>query len=422
MRKYYSLYGRLLSLPVLYTAFKKVKKNKGAAGVDGQSLEAFEQNLVLELKRLLQELKEKRYQPDAVKRVTIPKDGGGERNLGIPTVRDRIVQQALKNILEPIFDVDMHPSSYGYRPGRSGHHAISKAQLFIRRYERQWVVDMDLSKCFDTLDHEIIIEQIREKVTDGSVLSLIRQFLTSVVLTGLKFDETTLGSPQGGVISPLIANIYLDKFDQFMKSRGHRMIRYADDILVLCKSKRAADNALTIASNYLEKDLKLTVNVAKTHIAHSGDGIKYLGVMIYTEKTRIQEEKLKTFKVKVKQITKRNRAGPLEEIIKELNSVTRGFANYFRIANCASWFIELMGWIRRRLRQIELYRWKTWKKLFRKLRQTNYKGKYVKMDMRKWRNTRNHYVSRVMPNKWFHDELGLFDMKTVQCGYSVLEF
>lgn len=422
MRKYYSLYGRLLSLPVLYTAFKKVKKNKGAAGVDGQSLEAFEQNLVLELKRLLQELKEKRYQPDAVKRVTIPKDGGGERNLGIPTVRDRIVQQALKNILEPIFDVDMHPSSYGYRPGRSCHHAISKAQLFIRRYERQWVVDMDLSKCFDTLDHDIIIEQIREKVTDGSVLSLIRQFLTSGVLTGLRFDETTRGSPQGGVISPLIANIYLDKFDQFMKSRGHRMIRYADDILVLCKSKRAADNALTVASNYLEKDLKLTVNVAKTHIAHSGDGIKYLGVMIYTEKTRIQEKKLKTFKAKVKQMTKRNRAAPLEEIIKELNPVMRGFANYFRIANCAPWFIELMGWIRRRLRQIELYRWKTWKKLFRKLRQTNYKGKYVKMEMRKWRNTRNYYVSRVMPNKWFHDELGLFDMKTVQCGYSVLEF
>lgn len=422
MRKYYSLYGRLLSLPVLYTAFKKVKKNKGAAGVDGQSLEAFEQNLVLELKRLLQELKEKRYQPDAVKRVTIPKDGGGERNLGIPTVRDRIVQQALKNILEPIFDVDMHPSSYGYRPGRSCHHAISKAQLFIRRYERQWVVDMDLSKCFDTLDHDIIIEQIREKVTDGSVLSLIRQFLTSGVLTGLRFDETTRGSPQGGVISPLIANIYLDKFDQFMKSRGHRMIRYADDILVLCKSKRAADNALTVASNYLEKDLKLTVNVAKTHIAHSGDGIKYLGVMIYTEKTRIQEKKLKTFKAKVKQMTKRNRAAPLEEVIKELNPVMRGFANYFRIANCAPWFIELMGWIRRRLRQIELYRWKTWKKLFRKLRQTNYKGKYVKMEMRKWRNTRNYYVSRVMPNKWFHDELGLFDMKTVQCGYSVLEF
>lgn len=304
MKKYYSLYGQLLSLQALYDAFKHVKSNKGAPGIDGQTVEAFAENLKIELPRLLLELKDKSYRASAVKRVTIPKDGGGERQLGIPTVRDRIVQQAVRNILEPIFDPDFHPSSYGYRKGRSCHHAISKASLFIRQYHRKWVVDMDLSKCFDTLDHELIISQFREKVTDGSILALLKQFLKSGVMIGYEYDDTELGSPQGGVISPLIANVYLDKFDQWMKSRGHRMIRYADDILILCKSKGASENALRVATSQSGKrgegELKLTVNVVKTHIAHSDDGIKYLGVVIYTDKTRIQEENTVNSRLKLK--------------------------------------------------------------------------------------------------------------------------
>lgn len=185
MRKYYSLYGRLLCKRKLYEGFKQVKRSRGAAGIDGQSLAAFEENLSKELGDLLLELKDKRYQPQPVKRVIIPKEGGGERALGIPTVRDRIVQQTLRNVLEPIFDPDFHPSSYGYRAGRGCHHAISKAGLFIRRYNRQWVVDMDLSKCFDTLDHDIIISQFRKKVTDGSILKLLHLFLESGVMVGM---------------------------------------------------------------------------------------------------------------------------------------------------------------------------------------------------------------------------------------------
>ena len=277
MRTFYSLYGQLLSKVALADGFKHVKRAKGAAGIDGQSLSMFEVNLDIELDGLLLELQGKRYLPSPVRRVIIPKDGGGERALGIPTVRDRIVQQTLRNILEPIFDVGFHPSSYGYRKGRSAQHAISKAQLFVRTYHRQWVVDMDLSKCFDTLDHDLIIQQLRRKVTDGSVLRLVRQFLESGVMIGHEYEASTKGSPQGGVISPLIANIYLDQFDQMMKSRGHRIVRYADDILIPCCSESAANNALGVATRYLEGPLKLTVNVNKTHIARSAYGIKFLG-------------------------------------------------------------------------------------------------------------------------------------------------
>ena len=360
-------------------------RTKWAPGIDGQTVEAFGENLYVELSRLLLELKSKTYCATAVKRITISKEGGGERQLGIPTVRDRVVQQALRSILEPIFDPDFHPSSYGYRKGRSCHHAITKAQLFIRRYQRQWVVDMDLSKCFDTLDHDLIIAQFREKVTDGSILALLKQFLKSGVMIGLEHVDSDIGSPQGGVISPLIANVYLDKFDQMMKQRGHRLIRYADDILILCKSKGAAENALKVAKGYLEGELRLTVNVEKTHIAHSDEGIKYLGVVIYSEKTRIQEKKLQAFKAKVKHITRRNQGKNLDGVIKELNPVLRGFTNYFRIADCMSWFIGLMKWIRRRLRHIQMKQWKTPKKLYRILRGMGYKVKYQWIKIKSWR-------------------------------------
>ncbi len=419
MRTYYSLYGRLLSKRALHEGFKQVKRAKGAAGIDGQTLSAFEANLHGELDSLLLELKEKRYRPHPVKRVTIPKEGGGERALGIPTVRDRVVQQALRNILEPIFDPGFHPSSYGYRKGRGCHHAISKASLFIRHYRRQWVVDMDLSKCFDTLNHDLIIAQFREKVTDGSVLKLLRQFLASGVMIGEEYEATDTGSPQGGVISPLIANVYLDRFDQFMKSRGHRIVRYADDILILCGSESAARNALVVAQGYLEGALKLTVNAQKTHIAHSAQGVRFLGVVIYTDYTRIQAEKVQALKAKVKGSTRRNTGNNLLGVIQELNPVLRGFVNYFRIANCQRELKKLMGWVRRRLRCIQLKQWKKPPRLFRRLRQLGYRGQFKAIRMQSWRNARSPLASYAMPNAWLHEELGLVDMASTRVGISV---
>jgi len=410
----------LLSKPLLLAAFKHVKRAKGAPGIDGQSLCEFETSLAKELDHLLLELKEKRYHPSPVKRVIILKEDGGERKLGIPTVRDRIVQQALRSILEPIFDPEFHPSSYGYRKGRSCHHAISKASMFIRRYDRDWVVDMDLSKCFDTLDHDLIMDQFAKKVTDGSVLTLLRSFLESGVMIGMQSEVTEKGSPQGGVISPLIANVYLDKFDQMMKSRGHRIVRYADDILILCGSESAARNALKVSTAYLEGELKLTVNTSKTHLAHSSEGVKFLGVEIFKEYTRIQEKKLVSLKAKLKVMTRRNTGNNLKGVIRELNPVLRGFANYFRIANCSANLRALMGWVRRRLRHIQLKQWKTPKKLHRRLRQLGFQGRYYHIKMASWRSSLSPLSNRAMRNVWFHKEMGLYDMSKVEVGIIVL--
>jgi RNA-directed DNA polymerase len=410
---YYSLYDRLLSQESLHRAFRKVKANAGKPGIDGQTVEEFAQDVAGEIAMLVRELRDKSYRPKPVKRVVIPKDGGGERELGIPTVRDRVVQQALLEILQPIFDPTFHPSSYGYRPGHSAHQAIAKAEMFIRKYDLRHVADMDLSRCFDTLNHDLILGGIRKRVTDGSVLGLVWQFLQSGVMTGDGFVEVEEGSPQGGVISPLLANIYLDTFDQEMKKRGHRIVRYADDILILTRSKSAAENALKQASRYLEEELKLTVNRQKTDVVHSDDGVKFLGMEIHTVYTRIREKKVCGFKDKVRKITRRNSPVNLAKVIKDLNSVLRGFANYFKAANCRVVFRTLAQWIRRRLRAKQLKLWKKPKRLHRRLRQLGYKGEFKKIKMSTWRNAASPLASMALPNDYFR-ELGLFDLSRVR--------
>jgi group II intron reverse transcriptase/maturase len=415
VKEYYSLYDRMLCKKRLYKAFLKVKSAKGSAGVDGQSIEDFAEELQRNLDMLVGELKEKSYKPKPVKRVEIPKFGGGKRKLGIPSVRDRVVQQALLEILQPIFDSEFHPSSYGYRPGRSCHQAIAKAATFIRKYDRQWVVDMDLSKCFDTLDHDIIIEAFRKRITDGSILKLLRKFLRSGVMTGKGWEASTTGSPQGGVISPLIANVYLDAFDQFMKSREHRIVRYADDILVFTRSKRAAENACKQAARYLEGELKLTINRQKTHVGHSSEGVNFLGVVIRTSFIRIQEEKIRKFKGKVREITRRNSPVNLVKVIADLNPVYRGFVNYFKIANCQKVFKGLSRWIRRRLRAKQMVLWKKPKRLHRRLRQLGYKGEFKAIKMSSWRNAASPLANFALPNKYLRD-LGLFDLSSVRTG------
>ena len=418
---WYSLYGRMLSRRALCSAFFKVKSAKGAAGVDGQSVKEFAESLDINLDRLLSELRVKSYQPQPVRGVEIPKDNGGVRLLGIPAVRDRVVQQALLDILQPIFDPDFHPSSYGYRPRRSCHHAITKATMFIRQYGRKWVVDMDLSKCFDTLAHDLILSSISRRIKDGSILGLLQKILKSGVMTNEGWQASEIGSPQGGVISPLIANIYLDKFDQFMKERGHRIVRYADDILILCSSKSASQNALKQASRFLEDELLLTVNREKTHICHSWNGVKFLGVSIHSGYTSIQPAKIRLFKEKVKKLTRRNGGKNLRRIMDDLDPILRGFAFYFRIANCKSVLVDVAAWVRRRLRAIQMKLWKKAGRLHRRLRQLGYKGEFKYIKMNSWANAASPLAHYAMPNSYLHKELLLFDVSAVKTGILVPE-
>lgn len=421
VKVYYSLYDRLLSVKSLDKAFEKVRAAKGAAGVDGQSIESFDQERAEHLAQLVNELKEKSYRPQPVRRVFIPKDDGGERALGIPTVRDRVIQQALLDIMQPIFEPSFHPSSYAYRKGMGCHQAIAKATLFIRKYGFRWVVDMDLSKCFDMLNHDLIVKSVRERITDGSIIKLIKMFLESGVMNQGDLEESVQGSPQGGVISPLLANIYLDAFDQEMKRRRYRIVRYADDIVIFSRSKKAAENALKVASKILEGDLKLKVNRKKTKILNAKEGIPYLGVVVSTGYISIQEKKVKRFKEAVKRITGRNVGRSFSEVVKRLNWLTRGFANYFRIADCKGVLKDLMAWIRRRLRMVQMSLWKKPAKLHRRLRQLGYKGPFDSIRMRSWKNSASPLANYALPSKALL-KAGMFDMTTVKIGEPVSVF
>ena len=416
MDKWYSLFDKIYQKENLAEAFKQVKRNHGAPGVDGVTVEKYESELSENLELIQTELKTKTYTPSPVRRVMIDKPDGGKRPLGIPTVKDRVVQQAVVNKMNPIFDDGFHPSSYGYRKGRSQAQAIEKATQFARKYQFRFAVDMDLSKCFDRLDHEFLINEVAKKISDGSVLWLIRTFLKSGALEDGRFIETEEGSPQGGVISPLLSNIYLDVFDQEMKARGIRIVRFADDILIFAVSKAEAGNYKALATMILEKQMKLTVNKEKTHITSLEQGIDFLGVKIRMKYITIQEKRLKRFKDKIRRITKRNSGRPLELVVKELTPVLRGWINYYKIADIKKRIQGLMTWIRRRLRMIKMKQWKTYKPMHKEIRRKGFTGyDQVKMDVRRWKNSKVHIIHMLMPNSYF-EELGLYDLTQVKVG------
>ena len=413
MRKYYSLIDKIYNKNNILDAFKLVKKNKGAPGIDGETVLDFEKLLEEKINEIHCELKSGKYRPSPVKRTYIDKEDGTKRPLGIPTVKDRVVQQAVRNVIEPIFEPDFHPSSYGYRPKRSCQMAVAKAESFTNRWGLNYVVDMDLSKCFDTLNHDMIIDCVNERISGGKVLRLIRAFLESGILEDGAFSETTIGSPQGGVISPLLMNIYMDKFDQKMKSLNIRIVRYADDILIFAKSKREAGRYKEIATKILEQELKLTVNAKKTHITDNNKGISYLGFIIKKKYISIHPKRIKKLKEKIRKLTPRNSGYNVEALVYKLNPVIRGWCNYFRIANCKSIFEDLTKWIRRRLRMKQMKEWKSYKSLHKTLRRMGYKGTFKKISMTRWRNSLSPLVCMALPNKWF-DEIKLFDMSKVE--------
>lgn len=413
MKKYYSLIDKIYNKSNILEAFKRVKKNKGAPGIDGETVQNFECLLEERINEIHCELKNGDYKPNAVRRTYIEKDDGSKRPLGIPTVKDRVVQQAVRNIIEPIFEPDFHPSSYGYRPKRSCQMAVAKAEGFANHWGLEYVVDMDLSKCFDTLNHELIIKSVNKRISDGKVLKLIEAFLQSGILEDGSFYETTIGSPQGGVISPLLMNIYMDKFDQEMKNKNIRIVRYADDILIFAKSKSEAGRYKEIATKILEQELKLTVNVKKTHITNIDKGIAYLGFIIKKKYISIQPKRIEKLKDRIRELTPRNSGLNLGYMVWKLNPILRGWCNYFKIANCKSIFANIIGWIRRRLRMKQMKEWKSYKSLHKTLRRMGYKGEFKKISMTTWRNSASPLVCMALPNAWF-DEIKLFDMSKVE--------
>ncbi len=414
MYKWYSLYDKIYRKENIERAFEQVKRNQGSPGVDGETVLFFELRLRENIELIHEELKTKTYKPSAVRRVEIEKPDGGVRLLGVPTVKDRVVQQAVVNILDRIFDKDFHPSSYGYRKGKSQHNATKKATMFMRKYGLEYVVDMDLSKCFDTLDHEIIIDEVAKKISDSSVLGLIRKFLKSGVIKDGAFEDTEIGSPQGGVISPLLSNIYLNIFDQEMKSRNIRIVRYADDILVFADSKENAHRYKQIAESILEDKLKLTVNRQKTKLTRIGKGVDFLGVLIYRNYIGVQPKRLKRFKDKIRLITKRNQPTPLPKVINKLNPLLRGWINYYKVGDIKGLTRKLMEWIRRRLRMIKLKQWKRFGAVRKEMRRRKITSNHV-MNPVLWKNSKCQLTHLLLPNKLF-EEMKLFDLESIGVG------
>lgn len=350
--KWFSLMDKVYAQRNLQRAFEQVKARKGGAGVDHQTIEMYEGRLEENLERLGESLRRGQYRPQAIKRVWIPKAGSKEkRPLGIPTVRDRVVQRALLNVMEPIFERDYAEHSYGFRPGRGCKEALRRVEHLLKEgYE--WVVDADLKSYFDTIPHAGMMERVKEKIADGRVVELIEGYLKQGVMEGMEEWEPEAGSPQGAVISPTLANAYLDPLDHLMEAKGWRMVRYADDVVVLCRSEGEAQEALRELQRWTaEAELKL--HPEKTRIVDWSErgGFDFLGYHFERGMKWPRKKSLTKLKEAIREKTKRTNGQSLKAIISEVNPVLRGWFEYFKHSK-ATTFPRIDSWIRMRMRSI----------------------------------------------------------------------
>ena len=348
--KHHSLSGQLMEIGRLDAAWRKVRANHGSGGIDGETIESFEAKKDAKLAEIRTQLKERQYKPQPSRRVFIPKPDGRQRPLGIPTIRDRVVQQALKDILEPIFEEIFLEGSHGYRPGKDAHQAMRKVQGYIER-GCYWIVDADIQGFFDHVNHRILMDLVREKIADGRVLDLLEAFLKSGVMRDGGFEGTTEGTPQGGVISPLLANIYLNHFDRRMGEEGYLLLRYADDFLIFCKTESDAHNAQYAAENILQEELQLSLNPAKTRVlnARSGEGV-FLGFAFYGKYLAPSEKSIERYKDAIRHKTRRQQPKNVGMVIASINPVIRGWGRYFGYRTIETPFKELDSWTRGRVR------------------------------------------------------------------------
>ena len=386
-------------------ALKRVRANKGSAGIDGMTVEELPAYLQEHWPAIREQLLAGGYAPAPIKRVEIPKPDGGMRQLGIPTVLDRLIQQATLQVLEPLYDPSFSPFSYGFRAGRSAHQALKAAREHVTA-GRGWVVDLDLEKFFDRVNHDLLMGRLARRIGDKRMLKLIRRYLQAGVMLNGVVVERSEGTPQGGPLSPLLANILLDEFDRELQRRGHAFCRYADDCNVYVRSQRAGERVMASLTRFLEKQLKLRVNREKSAVARPHER-KFLGMRIVAgEQVRIclAPQPLLRLKAAIRRITKRNRGVSLSRVIAELNQLTMGWVNYFALAEVKTICRDLDRWIRRRLRCFLWKQWKTRQTRVRHLRQAGV-GPWLAWGMVSgkhgcWKASGSPALSRTLPNQY----------------------
>lgn len=400
----------MLTRENLQQAWKRVKANKGAAGVDGLDIDQTARQLMNSWPKIREQLLQGTYRPSPVRRVTIPKPGGGERELGIPTVVDRLVQQALLQVLQPILDPQFSRSSYGFRPGRSAHDAVRMARHYVQE-GRRVVVDVDLEKFFDRVNHDILIDRLQRRIDDAGVIRLIRAYLNSGIMRNGIVQQREQGTPQGGPLSPLLANVLLDEVDKELESRGHRFCRYADDCNVYVHSLRAGERVMVVLRKAYAK-LHLTVNETKSAVA-SVFGRKFLGYSFWVApkgvvKCRVANKPLETFKQRVRQLTRRLGGRSMPDVIEKLRAYVLGWKAYYRLAQTPNVWRELDKWMRHRLRAIQLKHWKCGPTTYRELRKlgaSETTAKRVAAGSRRWWHNSATLVHTVLTIAYF-DRLG----------------
>ncbi|MEX3743965.1 group II intron reverse transcriptase/maturase [Lysinibacillus xylanilyticus] len=394
----------------LNEAFKKVRRNKGAAGVDAKDIEATRQYLKENNEKITRQIQTGQYTPQPVRRVEIPKGNGDTRKLGIPTVTDRVIQQAVVQILTPIIDPIFSDYSYGFRPNKSAHQAIAQAQSYMDEGYK-FVVDMDLEKFFDRVQHDKLMSLVAGYIKDKPTLKLIRKFLNAGTMANGVVLHSQEGTPQGGPLSPLLSNILLHELDKELEKRGHRFVRYADDCNIYVRSLKAGERVKVGMTTFIEKKLKLKVNEEKSAVGKPSARI-FLGVSFYRNKrqTRIHVPKKskQKFEDKIRRLTNRNRSMRMDERIKYLNYLIQGWGNYFKIGEVRKYAKKMDAHIRRRLRAC---RWKEWKKTTTKYRNLKKLGirpndAYRMANTRKgyWRTSNNPIIDRALNNKYWEKQ------------------
>lgn len=400
------LLEKILDRDNMNLAYKRVKSKKGAGGIDGMGVDELLPYLKGNGQNLIQQIREGKYHPNPVRRVEIPKEERGKvRKLGIPTVVDRVVQQAIAQVLSPIFEEQFSDSSFGFRPGRSAHNAIQRCQLFAD-VGYKYVVDMDLEKYFDTVNQSKLIEVLSRTIKDGRVISLIHKYLRAGVVVEHKYKETTLGVPQGGPLSPLLSNIMLNELDYELERRRHRFVRYADDLLILCKSKRSAYRTLEKIMPYIEGKLFLKVNRQKTTVGYIGK-TKFLGFTFYQYKgltrVRTHPKTVAKMKKKIRELTARSNGWGNEYRARKLKQYITGWVNYFKLADMKRLLKETDEWMRRRIRMVY---WKQWKKIRTRYKMLRHFGideskawEYANTRKGYWRISNSPILNRSLDNQ-----------------------